>query len=93
MEEFIFSSSLVLLFNIIIVLIIIHYGNYIRKETIEQRKSFAFLELQLKREATQRVFRHHTGRSYQCRAKSGKQKQGTNCQADKSKEGTRILIC
>lgn len=28
-----------------------------------------------------------------CRAKSGKQKQGTNCQADKSKEGTRILIC
>ena len=40
MEEFIFSPSLVLLFNIIIVLIIIHYGNYIRKETIEQRKSF-----------------------------------------------------
>ncbi|MCS3132398.1 Arm DNA-binding domain-containing protein [Phocaeicola vulgatus] len=33
------------------------------------------------------------GRSYQCRAKSGKQKQGTNCRADKSKEGTRILIC
>lgn len=47
MEEFIFSSSLVLLFNIIIVLIIIHYGNYIRKETIEQRKSFALFELQL----------------------------------------------
>ena len=40
-----------------------------------------------------RVFGHHPGRSYQCRAKSGKQKQGTNCQADKSKEGTRILIC
>ena len=44
-------------------------------------------------EAPQRVFGHHPGRSYQCRAKSGKQKQGTNCQADKSKEGTRILIC
>lgn len=43
MEEFIFSPSMVLLFNIIIVLIIIHYGNYIRKETIEQRKSFALL--------------------------------------------------
>ena len=47
MEEFIFSSSLVLLFNIIIVLIIIHYVNYIRKETIEQKKSFALFELQL----------------------------------------------
>ena len=29
---------------------------------------------------------------YQCRAKSGEQKQDTNCQADKSKKGTRILI-
>ena len=47
MEEFIFSPSLVLLFNIIIVLIIIHYGNYIMKETIEQKKSFALFELQL----------------------------------------------
>ena len=40
----------------------------------------------------QRVFGYHSGCSYQCRAKSGEQKQDTNCQADKSKKGTRILI-
>ena len=31
--------------------------------------------------------------NYSYNGKRRKEKQGTNCQADKSKEGTRILIC
>lgn len=67
-------------------------GITLGKKQLNKGRVSLYLNYSYNGKTPQRVFGYHSGCSYQCRAKSGEQKQDTNCQADKSKKGTRILI-